>query len=69
METRELVTIDHSDLLQRHPNKYELVLKVARRAKHLKEEMTRMPTGDSVKPIPAAIMEMLSDENLDERQM
>jgi hypothetical protein len=42
---------------------------VARRAKHLKEEMARMPTGDAVKPIPAAIMEMLSDENLDEHHM
>lgn len=69
VETRDVVTIDHSDLLLRHPNKYELVLKVARRAKQIKEEMARMPTGDSIKPIPAAILEMLNDENLDERPM
>ncbi|MBU6428267.1 MAG: DNA-directed RNA polymerase subunit omega [Cyanobacteria bacterium REEB65] len=60
METHELtLTADHSELLVRYPNRYELVLKVARRAKQLKDEMARMPGNETMKPIPMAITELL----------
>ncbi len=68
METRE-VTIDHSDLLLGHPNKYELVLKVARRAKQIKDDNARMPGNEVMKPIPAAITEMLAEAHDDIHQM
>jgi len=60
VEIRE-VSVDHSDLLIQFPNKYELVLKVARRAKTLKDEMARMPGSETMKPIPLAINEMLAE--------
>lgn len=62
METREfLPASDHSELLDRNPNRYELVLKVARRAKQLKDDMARMPGSETLKPIPMAITEMLAE--------
>ncbi len=62
METREFAPAsDHSELLATNPNRYELVLKVARRAKQLKDELSRMSTGETTKPIPMAITEMLAE--------
>lgn len=58
---RDSVVLDHSSLLIKHPNKYELVLKVARRAKVLKDELQRMGGNETVKPIPMAINEMLDE--------
>lgn len=60
MESREL-TIDHSELLYHFPNRYELVLKVAKRAKQLKDEMARIPGTETMKPIPLAIKELLGE--------
>ena len=69
METREHVAIDHSELLIKNPNKYELVLKVARRAKGLKDQMARMPGNETMKPIPLAITEMLAEQAEDDHRM
>jgi DNA-directed RNA polymerase subunit K/omega len=70
VETREHVAIDHSELLVKNPNKYELVLKVARRAKGIKDEMARMPGGnETMKPIPLAITEMLAEQAEDAHRM
>jgi DNA-directed RNA polymerase omega subunit len=61
VDTRE-AEIDHSVLLLKVPNKYELVLKVARRAKQIKDEFQRMQgSGETTKPIPLAINEMLAE--------
>ncbi|MEB3236708.1 MAG: DNA-directed RNA polymerase subunit omega [Candidatus Sericytochromatia bacterium] len=64
MDSREHQTTDYSPLLQKHPNKYDLVLTVAKRAKTIKDEIKRMQSTDPAKPIPLAINEMLQDDDV-----
>ncbi|MBI6547158.1 MAG: DNA-directed RNA polymerase subunit omega [Cyanobacteria bacterium NC_groundwater_1444_Ag_S-0.65um_54_12] len=61
VDNRTFSVIDHSELLLRCPNKYELVLKIAKRAKILKDEIARAPNNETLKPIPLAITEILSN--------
>jgi DNA-directed RNA polymerase subunit K/omega len=61
MENQEFTTVDHTQLLHIQPNKYELVLQVARKAKVLKDEMARIPGPEPMKPIPLAITQMLTE--------
>lgn len=51
----------HSELLANNENKYELVLKVARRAKMLKDDIQRDGSIEVNKPIPLAINELLDE--------
>jgi DNA-directed RNA polymerase subunit K/omega len=51
----------HSELLATCENKYELVLNVARRAKHLKDDIQRDGSIEVNKPIPLAIQEMIQE--------
>ncbi len=51
----------HSELLANNDNKYELVLKVARRAKLLKDDIQRDGSIEVNKPIPLAINELLQE--------
>lgn len=51
----------HSELLAKSTNKYDLVLKVARRAKLLKEDIQREGTVEVIKPIPLAINELIEE--------
>ncbi|MBM3259968.1 MAG: DNA-directed RNA polymerase subunit omega [Candidatus Sericytochromatia bacterium] len=64
MEAHEPQTTDYSPLLQKHPNKYDLVLTVAKRAKTIKDEQKRMQSTEATKPIPLAIREMLQDDDV-----
>lgn len=58
----------HSELLANNGNKYELVLKVARRAKLLKDEIQRDGSIEVSKPIPLAINELLDEARQPEDQ-
>lgn len=49
----------HSELLAKAPNKYDLVLRVARRAKLIKDNVARDGGHEIQKPIPVAIEELL----------
>lgn len=51
----------HSELLAKSDNKYDLVLKVARRAKLLKDDIQREGTVEVIKPIPLAINELIEE--------
>lgn len=51
----------HAELLTESENKYELVLKVARRAKLLRDEIQREGTVEVSKPIPLAINELVNE--------
>lgn len=51
----------HSELLANCDNKYELVLNVARRAKHLKDDIQRDGGIEVNKPIPLAIQGMVQE--------
>lgn len=51
----------HSELLAKSENKYDLVLKVARRAKLLKDDIQREGTVEVIKPIPLAINELIEE--------
>lgn len=53
----------HSELLSQCPNKYELVLQVARRAKMIKDDFQRDGTVEVLKPIPLAIHELVKDQH------
>lgn len=58
----------HSELLAHNENKYELVLKVARRAKLLKDDIQRDGSIEVNKPIPLAINELLQESRQPEDQ-
>lgn len=58
----------HSELLANNDNKYELVLKVARRAKLLKDDIQRDGSIEVNKPIPLAINELLQEARQTEDQ-
>lgn len=58
----------HSELLANNENKYELVLKVARRAKLLKDDIQRDGSIEVNKPIPLAIHELLDEARQPEDQ-
>lgn len=56
----------HSELLANSDNKYELVLKVARRAKLLKDDIQRDGSVELAKPIPLAINELVQELKQDQ---
>lgn len=58
----------HSELLANNDNKYELVLKVAKRAKLLKDDIQRDGSIEVNKPIPLAIHELLEEARQSEGQ-
>ncbi|MEB3299065.1 MAG: DNA-directed RNA polymerase subunit omega [Candidatus Sericytochromatia bacterium] len=64
MDIRDQQITDYAPLLHKHPNKYELVLTVAKRAKTIKDEIKRMQSLEATKPIPMAISEMLQDDDV-----
>ena len=64
MDVRDQAITDYSPLLEKHPNKYDLVLTVAKRAKTIKDELKRMQSLDPTKPIPMALTEMLQDDDI-----
>jgi DNA-directed RNA polymerase subunit omega len=53
----------HTELLAKASNKYDLVLQIARRAKRIKDDVARDGTPETVKPIPRAIGEMVSEQD------
>ena len=53
----------HTELLAKASNKYDLVLQIARRAKQIKDDVARDGTPETVKPIPRAIGEMVSEQH------
>ncbi|MNL00129.1 DNA-directed RNA polymerase subunit omega [compost metagenome] len=53
----------HTELLAKASNKYDLVLQIARRAKRIKDDVARDGTPETVKPIPRAIGEMVSEQH------
>jgi DNA-directed RNA polymerase subunit K/omega len=56
----------HAELLTETQNKYDLVLKVARRAKQLRDEIQREGTVEVIKPIPLAINELVNEQNAEQ---
>lgn len=55
------------ELLHYAPNKYELVLTVARRAKTIKDDASQMSSPEAAKPIKMALRE-LADTQRKERE-
>ncbi len=53
----------HTELLAKASNKYDLVMQIARRAKRIKDEVSRDGTPETVKPIPRAIGEMNDEQH------
>jgi DNA-directed RNA polymerase subunit K/omega len=53
----------HTELLAKASNKYDLVLQIARRAKRIKDDVARDGTPETVKPIPRAIGEMVTEQH------
>ena len=53
------------ELLHYAHNKYELVLTVARRAKHIKDDAMSMATPEANKPISLALRELADQQRKD----
>jgi DNA-directed RNA polymerase omega subunit len=53
------------ELLHYAPNKYELVLTVARRAKTIKDDANQISTPEASKPIKMALRELVDSQRKD----